>query len=279
MEDASIWLTNIQTAGMELLSDLIAALPGLVGAAVVLLIGWLVARALRATSIRLSDGLNRLFETIMPTGRLATFRLSPRAAQMIGSVVYWLIIFFSITLAAEVADFDTFSSWLAVIFGYLPQIFGGTLIIFVGYLLGAAIRDLVATTLSSMGVAHGELIGATAQWVTFLTAGIVGIEQIGIDVSFLIVIVAIAMGSVMGGMALAFGLGARPLATNLMGAHYLQQQYSLGQIVAIGDHEGKVLEFTATGVVLETPDGRSMVPGDVYFTSKITLKGEGLTDD
>ncbi|WP_373086101.1 hypothetical protein [Sneathiella sp.] len=278
MEDASIWLANVKSASMELLSDLIAALPGLLGAVVLLVVGCLIARVLRATAIRMSDGLNRLLETVMPTGRLASFRLSPRLARMIGNVVYWLTIIFAITLAADVADFDTVSSWLAVIFGYLPRVLGGVLIIIVGYLLAATVRDIVATALSSMAVSQGELIGAFAQWAILLTAGIIAIEQIGIDVTFLIVIIAIFMAAIMGGIAIAFGLGARPLAANLIGARYLQQQYSTGQILAIGDAEGEILEFTATGVILETPEGRSTVPGETYFRTKITLKGEDLVD-
>ena len=279
MEEASIWLTNAQAIGLELISDLIAALPGFAGAVFLLVVGWLIARGLRAASLRLSNWFNRLLETIVPTGRLAKFRLSGRAAKLVGNTVYWLTIFFAITLAADVAHFDTLSSWMSVILGYLPQIFGGTFIVVVGYLIGVAIRDVVSTTLSSMGMEQGELTGLAAQWLVFLTAAIVGIEQIGIDVSFLIVIVAIAMGSVMGGMAIAFGLGARPLAANLIGAHYLQQQYAAGQTLAIGDLQGQILEFTATGVVIETSEGRSTVPGDTYFHSQITLKNGDQNDD
>ncbi|WP_161315219.1 mechanosensitive ion channel family protein [Sneathiella litorea] len=278
MEDASIWLANVKAVSMELLSDLISALPGILGAVIILVVGWLVARALRATAVRLSDGLNRLFETVMPTGRLAKFRLSSRSAQIIGNAVYWLTIVFAVTLAADVAAFETFSSWMSAIFGYLPRILGSVLIIIVGYLLGAAIRDLVASTLSSMTISQAELIGAFAQWATFFTAVIIGIEQVGIDVTFLIVIIAIVTGAIMGGMALAFGLGARPLAANLIGAHYLQLHYSPGQVLTIGEDEGEVLEFTATGVVLDTPNGRSTVPGEVYFHKNITLKGGDLTN-
>ncbi|MBO0332170.1 hypothetical protein J0X12_00995 [Sneathiella sp. CAU 1612] len=278
MEDPSLWLESGKTAGMELLSNLIDALPGLLGAIVLLIAGWLIARFLRAMSARLSNGLNRFFETVMPTGRLASFRISPRSAQFIGNVVYWLTILFAITLAADVASFETFSSWLAVIFGYLPRVLGGVLIVIVGYLLGAAIRDLVSTALVSMAVGQGEMIGIFAQWATFLTAVIIGIEQIGIDVTFLIVIISIVMGAVMGGMAIAFGLGARPLTSNLIGAHYLQQQYSPGQVLIIGSDEGQILEFTPTGVILETSAGRLSVPGEAYFHNQITLKEGDLVD-
>jgi small-conductance mechanosensitive channel len=130
-----------------------------------------------------------------------------------------------------------------------------------------------------MAIHQGELIGAFTQWAILLTAGIIAIEQIGIDVTFLIVIIAIFVAAVMGGIALAFGLGARPLAANLIGTRYLQQQYSTGQTLVIGEDEGEVLEFTATGIVLETSEGRSTVPGEVYFHKKITLRGEDFVNE
>ncbi len=279
MENASIWLAIIKTASLGVLTDFISYLPNLVGALLLLVAGWVLARSFKAVAVRFCDGVNRFFETVIPTGRLASFRLSRRATQLIGNVVLWLTLFFVVTVASDVAEFNTFSLWLKEIVGYLPHLMGGAFIILAGYMVSAAIRDLASTTLSSMGIGQSELIGAAIQWATFLTAIIVGIEQIGVDVTFLIVIIAIVIGSLLGGIALAFGLGAKPLATNLIGTHYLQQQYSPGQFLIIGDQEGQVLEYSPTGIVLETEEGRSTLPGEVYFYEKITVKGGEIPND
>lgn len=275
MEDASIWLTNIKTVSVALLGDFIAYLPSLAGAILLLAAGWVLAKVLRAAAVRISDGVNRVLDTLVPTGRLAGFRLSRRATQLNGNIVFWLTIFFVVTVASDVAELETFSSWLKEVVGYLPHLLGGGLIILFGYLISAAIRDLVSTTLASMGVGQSELVAAAAQWATFLTAIIVGIDQVGVDVTFPIIIIAIVVGALLGGMAIAFGLGARPLVTNLIGTHYLQQQYSVGQVLRVGEQEGRILEFTPTGIVLDTKGGRSTVPGSIYFDERIMLRQEG----
>jgi small-conductance mechanosensitive channel len=231
-----------------------------------------VARILRAGTLRIGEGVNRVFDTLMPSGRLAAFRLSGPATKLIGDIVFWLTIFFVVTVASDVAELLTFSTWLKTVVAYLPHLLGGGIIILVGYLISSAVRDLLSTTLASVGVSQSELVGAAAQWATFLTAIIVGIDQVGIDVTFLIIIIAIVLGSILGGMAIAFGLGAKPLVTNLIGAHYLQQHYAAGQIVRIGEHEGRVLEFSATGIVLDTKEGRATIPGASYFDQRITVK-------
>ena len=279
MENPSLWLAKYRDASADLFAGALAYIPNLVGAIVLLLVGWLLARFLRAAAIRITNATNRLLDAVLPTGHLSTFRLSSRGASLIGTIVFWLVIFFFVTAASNVARLDALSELLERVVGYLPRLLAGGLIVLVGYLIGAALRDLVSTALSSIGVAQAELIGAMAQWAAFLIAVVVGIEQVGVNTTFLIVVIAIVLGSLLGGMSLAFGLGARPLASNLIGTHYLQRQFTPGQFLKIGDLEGRVLEFAATGIVLETGSGRTTVPGSAYFRHAITVKTAEVHDE
>ncbi len=278
MEDASIWLVNLKTVAVGLLTQILHYLPNLAGAVLLLVVGWLLARLMRTLAVQVAEWANRMLETIVPTGGLARFRLSLQIVRLIGDITFWLIMFVAVTIAADVAELETFSGWLKSAIGYLPHLLAGGMMIVAGYVIGVVVRDLVATALSSVGIVQSDLIGLAAQWATFLTALIIGIEQVGVDVTFLIVVIAIVVAALVGGIALAFGLGARPLATNLIGAHYLQQQYAPGQVLNVGGLEGRILEFTATGVLLDTSSGRSSVPGAVYFQDTITVKGGDETN-
>ena len=77
--------------------------------------------------------------------------------------------------------------------------------------------------------------------------------------------------TVVGGVAFAVGLGARDYIANLIGAHYLRQAFLAGQTIRVGDVEGRILEVTATVVVLETPDGRVTLPGRIYNEQAIAI--------
>jgi len=94
----------------------------------------------------------------------------------------------------------------------------------------------------------------------------------------LIVLIAVTIGALVSGLALAFGLGAKPLTTNLIGTHYLRFQYSIGQTVLVGDIEGQILEFTPTGIKLDTEEGVSSIPGASYFYDVIILRTEDNDD-
>lgn len=279
MEDASIWLAGLKNGLADIMASIIDYLPSFAAAVVLLFAGWYIGKLARAGAIKITHAMNRIMDGFVATGRLATIRVSESAASLVGNAVFWLVLFIFVTAAADAAGLTIFSVWLESIVTYLPNLLGGGFIIFVGYLVSIAIRDLVATALSTLSVRQSDMIGAILQWATFLTAVIVGLEQIGIDVTFLIVVIAVVVGALFSGLALAFGLGAKPLTTNLLGAHYLRQQYTTGQVIRISGVEGQILEFIATGVTLSTRDGITSVPGAAFFSDPVVLIQAGDDHD
>jgi hypothetical protein len=279
MEHLTTWFDGLRASGAKLLDTMLGYLPNLIGALLLLLLGWMLARLVRAAAGRLGDAVNRLLDRLMRLGGLTRFRLSPRALKLIGNAAFWLVILFFITAATRVAQLDAFSSWLDRILAYLPTLLAGALIILAGYLVSALVRDLVAATLGSAGLAQNELFGAVAQGATFLTAVVIGIDQIGIDVTILITLIAIVVGAMLAGLSLAFGMGSRDFVSNLIGAHYLQQHLQPGQTARIGEIEGEVLELTPTSVVLATAKGRTTIPAKVFNEAATVVMTPGDDHD
>lgn len=254
-----------------MLSAFVSYLPNLLGAILLILAGWLVGHLVRAGTGKIGDGLNRLFDRTLRVRGLSRFRISPWATRLLGNVLFWLIILLFITAATRVARLDAFSSWLDRIVAYLPTLIAGGLIVLVGYLISVLARDLVAATFSTAGLWHSHLAGMAAQSAIFLTGLIIGIDQIGVNVTFLVIVAAIVLGAVLLGMSAAFALGARGLVEDLIGAHHMKQQFQPGQIARIGDLEGEILEFTATGVVLATEQGRTTIPAKAFNRDVMVL--------
>jgi len=74
----------------------------------------------------------------------------------------------------------------------------------------------------------------------------------------------VLMATLLGGLALAMSLGARSYVANLIGTRYLRESYRVGQRIRIGEHDGVILDFAPTGVVLETAAGRTLLPGQLF---------------
>jgi len=271
MDDISVVLENARSVALRALTEIVDYIPTLLGTAILLLAGWGVARLLRAGTNRAGDNINRILDRVFRSGRLATFRLSPRMLSALAEVIFWLTLFVFASIAARAAGLTTFAIWLDRMVANLPNLIAGVLVIVVGFFLGAVVRDFATAASPAARTAQGLLIGKAAQITVIVIALIIGLDQIGINVTFIVIVLAIATGVLLGGFAIAFGLGARGYVTNLIGARELRREIEPGQVIRFGETEGEVLEITATTLVLATKDGRRRIPAGTFAAEAMTI--------
>ncbi len=276
MEQASLWIDEISQAVARAVSQVVEYLPTLVGALVVLAAGWLIARVVRSLGIRLARWLNGFLDRRVGPERARHLRVSNAGVKLLGDVTFWVIILLFVTAATRVLGLQAFSAWLDQVVAYLPTLLAGGFIILVGLLVASLAHDLTFAAVASAGMPHAELSGRSVQAAILMTALVLGLNQIGIDVTLLTTLIAILIGAVVGSLALAFAMGAGSFVGNLIGAHYLQQHYRPGQQARIGDVEGEILELTPVSVILATERGRVMVPAKLVSEQPTILLGGGL---
>lgn len=270
MTELGEWFANLRESFIAGLQGFGSYLPDLLAALLLLLIGWLVARLARYAFGRLAERLNRLFAHLRGSSGRARVQLSPAVTRLTGNVVFWLLVLVFAALAARVARLDAFTNWLDRIVGYLPTLLAGGFIALAGYLVSKLIRDVVAAMIESTGSEQGDLIGLGAQSAVFLSAIVIGLDQIGIDVTLLIVLLAILVGGALLALVFAFGFGARAMVGNLIGAQQAQRYLQAGQYAEIDSIVGQVVEITPISVILSTERGRLLVPARL-FMEKATL--------
>ena len=86
----TIW-TSVQNTLETAIPAILGYLPSLAGALIILLVGWLGARFVRAAAERILSGLNRVLERTFQTGILASTRLPMGASAIFGEASYWLL--------------------------------------------------------------------------------------------------------------------------------------------------------------------------------------------
>lgn len=265
------WGEALGTAFSQLLQRLTLYLPNVVGAFLLLLIGWFAARLLRALAVRAATLIERGLARV-PAGRVTgRVRLPGASASILGSIVFWVVVLFFLTAATQVLGLGAFTAWLARVVDYLPTLVAGALIILAGFLVSRLVREVLEAATVTAGTKQRQLLAKTAQAAILVTAILVGAEQIGIKITILVVIAATLAAAVVSAVALAVSLGARSYVANLVGSHYLRQTYSVGQRVRVAGFEGKILDLTPTAVVLETAEGRASVPAKVYNEEPIVV--------
>ena len=132
------------------------------------------------------------------------------------------------------------------------------------YMASGLVGSVVASGARSSGLANAALLGRVARVVAITFASVIVVGQVGIDVTLLVNLVTIATAVFLGGAAVAFGIGAGGTAGNVIAAHFVRQSYRAGERVAVDGHEGEILEITRSAVVLDTEQGRTLVPARLF---------------
>ena len=144
-------MSEIAAPVQAMFSQAIAYVPNIVGAGLILLIGWFVARILRQilTNLLAAIGADALGEKAGLTG---TRSLS----NLIGTVVYTFVLLFTIISALEELSIEAISgpatTMLTTILDAVPGIFGATLVLIVSYYIARLVAGLISDLLTGFGV-------------------------------------------------------------------------------------------------------------------------------
>lgn len=255
----------------NVITTVITLLPNLLGAVLMLLIGWLLARFLRMAVTRLLRAINSLLTGRFYGTSLEFARIPLMAQQLLGAIVFWATMLVFVAVSVRLAGFTGMAFWLERLLVFLPSLLSGGLIIIAGVITGTAVRKLATHAAEAADIARPDLQGRVAQVACIIIGLIIGLGQIGVDVTFLTMLFGIVLAAVLAGFSLAFGLGAKPLVENLVANQHLKQLVQIGQQISCGSLQGRVLEFTATGVLLETGQGRTLLPAKLIMEQGLSV--------
>ena len=111
------------------LSTFLGYIPQLIGALVILLIGYIVAKVLQAILTRVLRGVG--FENLMERGGVKQFFERANTQQtptsILGKVVFWFVFLIFLTAAANALGIQQVSGFLNQLIAYVPSIFAAIL--------------------------------------------------------------------------------------------------------------------------------------------------------
>jgi small-conductance mechanosensitive channel len=191
-------------------------LPQLIGAIVILIVGYIVAKILQAVVAR---GLKAIgFDGWMEQGGIKQFfdraQTSETPATVLGKLVFWFVFIITITMAADALGIQQVSQVLAQLIAYIPSIIAAILILILAALLANFLSGLVR------GATGSDLLASIARYAIIVYAVFAALTELGIAVqltapTFLIVLGAVALAA-----AIAFGWGARNVAQDIVERYY-----------------------------------------------------------
>ena len=271
MDTIQSWGSLFISVVTDLTQDLIQILPQIVGAVLLLIGGWIVARLARALSIRLIKGIGRISVLVRITNTESGPNIGENTVTVVGNVIFWIVILFFLTSATSLLGMSMFADWLSQLVSHLPNIISGVLIICVGIIFSNLANQAISSAAMNISPSQRVALARVAQFFIMVMLVLIGVDQIGIDITAIITVVAVVIGALLAGLAIAFGIGARTLVSNLIGVRYLRRDYKVGEKIRIGDYEGTILELSSVSVVIASDQGRITIPASLFSEQPSTL--------
>jgi Conserved TM helix len=219
---------DISQSVQRTLDQLFGFLPELVGALAILAIGYLVARLVGAVVTRASEG-SGLDRTLMG-GRSGAWvgKLTTRPSRLLGRLTYWGLLLGAIAVAVSALGIEALTSFVAVVFGYVPNLVAALLIFLVAGAVAAGVGALVARTMGDTPT--GKVVGTVVPGIVMAIAVFMILNQLKVAPEIVTITYAALIGSFALAAALAFGLGGREVAADMLRGAYLKGQQQKEQV-------------------------------------------------
>ncbi len=268
---SSQWFASFGESFLDRVASFADYLPRLASALLLVAIGWLVARLLRALVRQI---VSRLEKLVRRRTRGDATREQKVAAQVAAGIVFWLVLLFFVAAATEQLGLRVVTQALSDLATYLPAGLGAVLILLLAFLFADFAKSAVTSAATASGLGYADLLGDLTKTFTFVVAGVLALDQLGFNSTILVVLSATLFGGLVGGATLAFGLGSRTTVSNVLASHYLSQIYRAGQTIRIEGITGRIIEIRPTSVLLDTAEGQTVIPAKTFSESASTLLPE-----
>jgi len=206
----------------EIVASFARFLPRFMEMLVIVVLGWLIAFILKVLlrSVLKITRFDKLSEHTGATQLLRGAAL-PSLTELVSRFVFWVAWLGFILLGISVLGLVGIEQHVASFFGFLPRLFAALLILFFG-LLGASFFSRAALLSGvNAGLPSPRLISWAVRTMIILFVVSMAFEELGVGSRTMIVAFALTFGSLMLGLALAFGLGGKELARK-----YLERRFA-----------------------------------------------------
>lgn len=244
-----------------LLRRFVEFVPNLLGALVILLVGYIVSRIITTVLKRLLvvAGVDRLGAKLAEIDVVARSGAELSFSTILSRVLYYFLMLVVAVAATDVLGMEIVSALVASAIAYVPDLIAAMALLVFGAILADALRGIATATCRGLGIPAAGMIGSLVFWFVFVAIGITALTQARLETDFIVANLSIVLAGLALAFALAYGLAARPLMSGFLAQFYNRGKVNVGDRIDVDGHEGLVRVIDRTSLVLEGADGRLVI--------------------
>jgi hypothetical protein len=189
---------------------------------------------------------------------------------MIGLVVKWFVRLIALAVAFDALGLPAVSDVLRQLLLWLPNVVVALVVLVIGGLAARALSNLVRGSAAEAGLSNANFLAKISAAVVWAFAIVVAVNQIGIATELVNTLFMAIVGALALGLGLAFGLGGRETAGEIVRKWYAKAQDPSGQLREAAENADAQAQMRREPGVAEPghwptggyPQGGGPVPAD-----------------
>src|SRR5499427_270804 len=198
-------------------SAFVLVVPRLVAATIIFAGGFLIA-ALARRIVRRVLGLAHFDRLSLRTGASEMLRIAemPTAEVLVAKIVFWIVWIGFIVSAVDTLQFSPFQGLVGEFYRFVPRFVLALLVLALGFLVGNFLWRATLLASVNAGLPGARLLSGALRVLVIAIGAVMALEQLGLATTVALTAFAITFGALMLGLAIAFGLGGRDAAKQLI---------------------------------------------------------------
>ncbi len=218
-------INELTQAMHEIARSVAHFLPRLLVMLVIVLLGWIIAYVLKLvlrTILRLAR-FDRLSEHA-GAAQLLNKAALPSSTELLSRFVFWVAWLGFILVGISVLGIVGMEEHVTRFFGFLPRVFAALFLLFFGLLAASFFSRAALLASVNADLPSPRLISSTIRTLIIILVASMTFEELGLAQHTVLVAFAMVFGSLMLGLALAFGLGGRDLARQFLERRFAHEK-------------------------------------------------------
>ena len=200
------------------LNTFLSAIPRIIGFALVLIVGWIISSLLARGMEALLHAVR--FNDLARRSGFADFvqKMGVRddASGVIASIVKWFVRLITLVVAFDMLGLPAVSSVLQQLLLWLPNLVVALVVLVIGGLAANALSRLVRGASAEAGFSNPDMLATVTRVAVWGFTIIVAVNQLGIATTLINTLLIGLVGAAALAFGLAFGLGGRDRAAQLL---------------------------------------------------------------
>lgn len=220
------WSDAMFTSLAAALALFFSAVPKIIGFVLIIVAGWFIASLIERglASVLRSIKFNDLSHRAGLTDFIRKMGMKTDASGMIGLVVKWFVRLIALVVAFDALGLPAVSDVLRQLLLWLPNVVVALVVLVIGGLAARGLSNVVRGAANEAGLTNAHFLAKTAAVVVWAFAIVVAVNQLGIATELVNTLFMAVVGALALGLGLAFGLGGRETAAEIVNKWYAKAQ-------------------------------------------------------